>query len=286
MVGAQSGSENQLPGGSFSTVDAGTREDQLAHVSALDVMAQFPGIRRLKARALEHLDPHPGMTAVDVGCGTGEDAQGLAVTVAPEGRAIGVDVSTVMVAEARRRAEAVGNPALFEAGPADALPLGDSSVDVLRCERVLQHVPEPEGCVAEMLRVLRPGGRIALIDTDWRSLVLWPGDPDVAASIRDAWAANFANPAAGSQLVDLLHRTGFTETTLTAEVLVLRPTDAGNRPPVSLMAATAVHSGQLSEEVVDAWLSQVRAASAGGGFVAMVTMAAAFAYRPKGGSTA
>ena len=280
MVGGEKHVGRELPSGSFSAVDAGTREDQLASVLALDVMAQLPGIRRLKAWALEHLDPQPGMTAVDVGCGTGEDAQGLAVTLAPEGRAIGVDVSTVMISEARRRADAVGNPALFEEGPADSLPLGGSSVDVLRCERVLQHVSEPVACVAEMLRVLRPGGRVALIDTDWRSLVLWPGDPNVTAGIRDAWAESFANPAAGSQLVDLLLRTGFTETTLTADVLVLRPSNAGDRPPVSLMAANAVRTGRLSQEAVDAWLSQVRAASAAAGFVAMVTMTAACARRP------
>jgi SAM-dependent methyltransferase len=265
---------------SFSAVDAGTPEDKRASVVALDLLAQMPAVRRLRAWGLERLDPQSGMTAVDVGCGTGEDAQGLAVTVAPDGQAIGVDVSTAMISEARRRAEAVGNPAQFKRGAADSLPLGDSSVDVLRCERVLQHVSAPEACVAEMLRVLRPGGRVVLIDTDWRSLTLWPGDPAVTSGIRDAWAASCVNPAAGAQLRDLLGSTGFTEIMMTADVLVFRSAEADDRPPVTLMAANAVRTGLLSQAVVDDWLTQVRAASAAGGFLAMVTMTAACGRRP------
>lgn len=266
----------------FSAVDAGTLEDQRASVVALDLLAQMPAIRRLKAWGLERLDPQPGMTAVDVGCGTGEDAQGLAVTVAPDGKAIGVDVSTAMISEARRRADAVGNPARFETGAADALPLGDSSVDVLRCERVLQHVTAPRACLADMMRVLRPGGRVALIDTDWRSLTLWPGETAVTSGIRDAWTTSCANPAAGAQLGDLLASTGFTEITMTADVLLFRSADADARPPVTLMAANAVRNGSLSQAVVDDWLAEVRAASAAGGFLTMVTMTAASGRRPLG----
>jgi ubiquinone/menaquinone biosynthesis C-methylase UbiE len=280
MVGDRTKAGLDLSPDRFSAVDAGTPEDQHASVAALDLLAQLPAIRRLKAWGVEALDPQPGMTAVDVGCGTGEDAQGLAVTVAPDGRAIGVDVSTAMISEARRRASAVGSPAQFETGAADDLPLGDSSVDVLRCERVLQHVPAPQACVAEMLRVLRPGGRVALIDTDWRSLTLWPGDPAVTSAIRDAWAARCFTPAAGAQLGDLLGSTGFAEIRMTSEVLLFRSAEAVDRPPVTLMAANAVRTGFLSQAVVDDWLTQVRTASAAGGFLAMVTMIAACGRRP------
>jgi SAM-dependent methyltransferase len=270
-----------LPPGSFSAVDAGTAEERAANVAGLDLMAQSPAIRRLKAWALERLDPQPGMTAVDVGCGSGEDTRGLAVAVAPDGLAVGVDASATMVDEARRRAGATGSPARFETGSADDLPLADSSADVLRCERVLQHVPDPTACVAEMRRVLRPGGRVVLIDTDWRSLTVWPGDPEVTAGVRDAWVASCAQPAAGAQLVDLLTRTGFTEVVMTADVLVVRPAGAADRPPIALMAATAVRTGRLAPALVDAWLAQVREASASGGFLAMVTMTAASGRRPR-----
>ncbi len=282
MVGDVTRAGLDLRPENFSAVDASTPEDQRAGVVALDVLAQMPAIRRLKAWAVERLDPQPGMTAVDVGCGTGEDAQGLGVTVAPGGRAIGVDLSTAMIAEARRRAGAVGSAAEFETGAGDDLPLGDSSVDVLRCERVLQHVKAPGACLAEMHRVLRPGGRVALIDTDWRSLTLWPGDPAVTSGVRDAWAARCVNPAAGSQLGELLGGAGFIEIVMTADVLLFRSAEAHDRPPVSLMAANAVRTGFLSQAIVDDWLTEVRAASASGGFLTMVTMTAACGRRPSG----
>ncbi len=107
----------------FSAVDASTPENQHASVVGLDLVGQMPAVRRLRAWALERLYPQPGMVAVGVGCGAGEDAQGVAVTVAPDGRVIGVDVSTAMISEARRRAEAVGNPAHFETAPQTLFPL-------------------------------------------------------------------------------------------------------------------------------------------------------------------
>lgn len=264
---------------SFSAVDAGSPQEQRAHIYGLDLMAQIPAVRRLKAWALERLAPQPGMTAVDVGCGTGEDALGLAAAVTPDGYAIGVDASGVMIAEARRRADAAGSAARFEIGRADALPFQDASVDLLRAERVLQHVPDPEACVVDMHRVLRPGGRVALIDTDWRSLTLWPGDAAVTSGIRDGWLASSVNPAAGSQLLDLLALVGFTETVVTADVALMRPAHPADQPPITLMAANAVRVGVLSQSAVDSWLGDVRVVADRGGFIGMVTVIAAAGRR-------
>src|SRR5262249_16677104 len=147
---------------SWTAVDSGSHTQQRALVGALDMMAQIPTLRRLKAWAVERLDPQPGQLAVDVGCGTGEDAMALA-TVGRGGGAVGADVSSARVGEAGRRAAAVGSPADFDVAPAEKLPFADGEVDLLRCERVLQHVAQPAAAVAEMARVLRPGGRVAVI---------------------------------------------------------------------------------------------------------------------------
>ena len=265
----------------FSTVDGRPEQEQGLLVATLDLLAQAPGIRRLKAWASESLDAQPGMTAVDVGCGTGEDTQGLALAVAPGGLALGVDVSAVMVGEARRRAAALGSAAQFERAAADALPLDDARVDVVRCERTLQHVPDPLACVDELRRVLRPGGRVALLDTDWRTLAVWPGDPRIVGGVRDAWAGRVVNPAAGAQLLDLLVRAGFEDPVVIAEALVLRPSGAADRPPLTLMAAAAVDDGVLSQSDVDAWRAQVRDASARGGLFGSVLMVGAAARAPR-----
>ena len=77
----------------------------------------------------------------------------------------------------------------FRIGDAEALPLPDGLVDACRCERALQWVPDADQALAEMLRVLRPGGRLSIIDTDWRSLLF--DLPDRAATDavgRACWA--------------------------------------------------------------------------------------------------
>jgi ubiquinone/menaquinone biosynthesis C-methylase UbiE len=104
----------------------------------------------------------PMTTVVDVGAGTGFVSAGLA------GRAatiVGVDNSPAMLAVARGNLAALGadNVALVE-GELDSLPLADHSVDVSVANMVLHHAPSPAVMLAEMARVVRPGGRVAITD--------------------------------------------------------------------------------------------------------------------------
>lgn len=158
----------------------------------LDQMAAQPAVRTLKAWALTELAPVAGETAVDVGSGTGEDVVAFAERVRPDGRAVGVEPSPGLRDEAVRRA--AGAPVEYVDGRAERLPFDDESVDVLRCERVLQHVDNPAAAVREMARALRPGGRIALIDTDWATAILHPADPDVLRRMVDYFLSESASP--------------------------------------------------------------------------------------------
>ena len=145
----------------------------------LDVQAAQPAVIRLRDWAFERLAPAPGETAVDVGSGTGANTERLAASVGLTGSATGVEPNPALREVAARRAEATGSPAVFVDGTADALPLADTSVDVLVCERVLQHVDDPDAAVREFARVLRPGGRVALLDSDWSTAIMHPIDPEV-----------------------------------------------------------------------------------------------------------
>jgi SAM-dependent methyltransferase len=264
---------------SFVDVDAEPLEQQAAAIGALDLQSQLPAISRLKAWVVEQLDPQPGMHVLDVGCGTGEDVRGLAAGVGLEGTATGVDPSRVMLAEAERRAAATGSPARFLAGRADSLPLDDAVVDLVRCERVLQHLTDPAAGVGEMFRVLRPGGRVGLVDTDWRTLAIWPADTTVALATRDAWLEANPNPAAGAQLVDLVLGAGFTNPQMVAETLLLRPRSI-DAPPMTLFLAAARASASLAPALIDAWLPQLEEAAGRRSLVISVTMHAVCATHP------
>ena len=96
----------------------------------------------------------------DLGCGTGELAASLAPFVA---RVIGVDASKPMLAAARRRLEDAENVEL-RAGELEALPIADGELDAAVLFLVLHHVVEPGPALAEVARVLKPGGRVLVVD--------------------------------------------------------------------------------------------------------------------------
>ncbi|HEU4829950.1 MAG TPA: metalloregulator ArsR/SmtB family transcription factor [Gemmatimonadales bacterium] len=99
-------------------------------------------------------------TIGDLGCGTGQLAAALAPFVA---KVVGVDESATMLASARRRLENAGNAELHE-GSLESLPLADRSLDAAVLSLVLHHAVEPADVLREAARVLRPGGRLLIID--------------------------------------------------------------------------------------------------------------------------
>jgi demethylmenaquinone methyltransferase/2-methoxy-6-polyprenyl-1,4-benzoquinol methylase len=109
--------------------------------------------RRLTARAVVR----PGDRVLDVCCGTGE----LALACAAEGgRVTGLDFSERMLERARRKRGEVG----WIAGDAVALPFGEEEFDAATVGFGVRNVPELERALAELWRVLRPGGRLAILE--------------------------------------------------------------------------------------------------------------------------
>ncbi len=106
-----------------------------------------------------------GETVLDIGCGAGMDLLLAARRVGPSGRAIGIDMTEAMRDRARGSAAAAGltNVEVHQAD-ATALPLTDDSVDVVISNGVINLVPEKEKAIAEIRRVLRPGGRLQIGD--------------------------------------------------------------------------------------------------------------------------
>jgi arsenite methyltransferase len=126
--------------------------------------AYHPGGQRLTRHVLEHLDVSPGRTLIDVASGIGTTSllaatdYGVAV--------VGVDLSETNVKLATGAAEKarLGGRVVFHHGDAEALPLPAASADAVICECALCTFPDKDTAVAEMARVLRPGGRIGISD--------------------------------------------------------------------------------------------------------------------------
>ena len=110
-----------------------------------------------------HLLPllKPGQRVLDFGCGPGTLSVGLAEAVEP-GELHGIDIEASQIELARAAAQAGGHAnATFHVGDITDLPFDDDSFDVAHCHAVLMHVPDTQAALAEIKRVLKPGGIIA-----------------------------------------------------------------------------------------------------------------------------
>ncbi|MGH3555413.1 MAG: class I SAM-dependent methyltransferase, partial [Mycobacterium sp.] len=141
--------------------------------------------RRLLAawqHPIEWLNIPSGGIALDVGCGPGSVTASLARAARPDGLALGVDISEPMLARAVR-AE-VGPHVGFLRADAQRLPLRDQTVDAVVSIAVLMLIPDPVAALSEIARVLRPGGRLAvMVPTAGRAARLWRILPNPGAYV-------------------------------------------------------------------------------------------------------
>jgi SAM-dependent methyltransferase len=153
----------------------------------------------------------PGLRVLDVGCGTGVVTRDAAARVGARGRVVGVDSSRTLLEFARRRsgASADGARPTFRRGDGLALPFAPASFDVTLAVTVLLHVPASERVLSEMVRVTRPGGRVAALDQDFGTLVLDVPDRALTRRIVDGHAERFyAEPWSGRTLARRLRLAG------------------------------------------------------------------------------
>jgi SAM-dependent methyltransferase len=138
-------------------------------------------------------DPQPGDSVLDVACGTGLLTRIVAKAVGPQGRVVGYDISTEMLAVARKLTPDPSHEALIDwrEGDAVSLPFASETFDIVFCEFGLMFFPDRAGALNEMRRVLKPGGRLAL--SVWGSIDKCPGQ----LAVRACWERHFGAAAAG-----------------------------------------------------------------------------------------
>jgi arsenite methyltransferase len=149
----------------------------------------------------------PGERVVDIGSGPGFLVAEMASDVGPEGHVAGVDPSESMLALARRRDGA--GAVEHRVADALALPFGDGSFDAAVSTQVLEYVDDVPRALAEARRVLRPGGRLLVLDTDWDSIVWHSRDDALTRRVLEAWNEHLADPYLPRRLPRLLADAGF-----------------------------------------------------------------------------
>ena len=249
----------------FRNVDNTETADHL--VQYLEYVDSLPETRQMKVRSYGYLGLKGGEAVLDAGCGPGYDAIRMASVVGRTGRVTGIDLSERMIAIAGAKAEGTGLPVSFRTGDVHKLPFPDASFDAVRIERTLQILDNPGQILDEMIRVLRPGGRLLSIEPDWETFICDPGSRDTARTFFRFCADQFPDGSTGRKLYRYFRERGLSDVTIHPEPLVLHDFSlAAKMMNMDQFLAAAQETGVLARDDVAAWLQELKAADAKGQF--------------------
>ena len=199
------------------------------------------------AALLDRVGLRPGHSAIDLGCGPRGILDLLAQRVAPSGRVVGLDADPAHTAMAAEFA-AKQNLSAVEVMTADARKTGlpSGSFDLVHARTLLINLPEPEQVAAEMVRLARPGGAVASMESDIEYARCFPPHPafDRLCEIFNvAFRRNGADPWIGRRVPQLLRQAGLEDVQVEARVQMHRP--GNSRRTIRLDLARSIRSHLL-----------------------------------------
>ncbi|UPK74281.1 methyltransferase domain-containing protein [Nocardioidaceae bacterium SCSIO 66511] len=163
----------------------------------------------------------PGLDVLDVGCGPGTITVDIAARVAP-GHVVGIDPSADVLEQARTNAERANvDNTRFATGDVYAIDAESDSYDIAHAHQVLLHLRDPSAALREMMRVVRPGGLVAVRDSDYGGMIWYPEDPRLDRWLeiyRDVGRGNGSEPDAGRRLLAWANAAGAEDVTPSASV--------------------------------------------------------------------
>lgn len=254
----------------FAEVDGAG--DAGSFVSYLDLIHSMPFFQECKRQSYQRLAIRPGASVLEIGCGNGVDAAILAGMAGPEGRVIGIDVSSTMVVSARAREGAKRPLSDYALCDASNLAFSDDIFDAVRADRVLQHTKDPASVLREMARVTRTAGRVVVFEPDWETFVLSPGDHGVTRRILNFWCDRIPSGWVGRSLYAAFTTAGLREVDVTPMSLVITSLPLARRVfDLETTVSLAARAGVVSSKEAEAWSDGQERAAANGQFFSSLT---------------
>ena len=254
----------------FSDVDGAENTD--SYSACLSLLDSLPYFKEYKHRTYKLLELGPRECVLDAGCGLGGDVFKMAELIARGGVVVGVDSSAKLIEKSKSDERAATLPVEFYVGSLRQLPFRDQTFTRCRIDRVLQHVPEPQVAISELVRVLRPGGILLAYDNDWGTFSITSQDKRVTRILEHAWCDSFANSWIGRELGRYFREAGVDDIKIYPSVSLISDFDMVDKVyNLTQTAERAIAAGQISELEASTWLAELRARARSGCFVAALT---------------
>jgi SAM-dependent methyltransferase len=178
--------------------------------AAAQVQAVYatPDVAATRAAAFRAASPRIGENALDLGCGPGFLLRDLALAVGSGGSVVGVDISEPMLALAALRCVGLNSVRLERSG-AKSLPFAHGAFDLACALQVYAYVEELDEALIELSRVVKPGGRVVILDTDFSGVIWESGSRQRMQKILAAYEGHVAWPDLPRILPRRLRAAGF-----------------------------------------------------------------------------
>ncbi|WP_310448666.1 methyltransferase domain-containing protein [Sulfuritalea sp.] len=243
-------------------------------IARLESRAKDAVFTRLFDKYAARIDPGPAGQVLEVGCGTGAMTRALARRTDFSGKATGVDQSAHFIDAARQFAqdESVAQQVDFLVGDAHSLDFPDGTFDAVFAHTLISHVTDPAAVLREMVRMLRPGGTLAIFDGDYASMTYGHPDHELGHRMDAALVrASFNNPRIMRDLPRLMPGFGLTLTAAWGDAVVEVGSGSYFKSFVETYASYIAKAGLAPADTVEAWLATQRQSLADGTFFAACT---------------
>lgn len=228
---------------------------------------------------LEALSIASGQALLDLGCGGGHLVRDLAFAVGESGRVVGLDASEAQLEAARVLCEGLAIAELIE-GDATDLPFEEATFDSLASIQMLEYVPDVDSALSEARRVIKPGGKVALVSVLWDHWRFHGAEPELNDQMHDIWREHCFHQMLPFELPAKLIAAGF-DGISQKPIAFMNNTMHDNSFALwaaKVVAAFAVAKG-MDEKEATSWLKQLDKADAEGrfGFVSVPILTTAIA---------
>lgn len=232
-----------------------------------DLAYLTPDVTRQRMRTLDALQLKVGEFVLDVGCGTGLLAYDMAALVGEDGRVVGIDNNEHRLMVAEQRCTDFPQVHLRQC-KAENLKEADETIDAVSCVQVLLYLSDVAAALTEIHRALKPGGRVTIVETDWRGTVLNSFDDSLTRKVLSAFDDAVSSPNLPTRLGPLLKANGFSAVRVDAFPIVNTSyaPSSWSVEMLELFKQYALERDALSADDAEAWHGDLRQKGAEGSY--------------------